>query len=64
MAALLAVCALLAAAVGNVRMYQDEQDMVSRLQDIDRLKTSFIGSVSHELRTSVTAIQGFAGLLE
>jgi signal transduction histidine kinase len=64
MEALLAVCALLAAAVGNVRLYQDEQDMVSRLRDIDRLKTSFIGSVSHELRTSVTAIQGFAGLLE
>ena len=64
MEALLAVCALLAAAVGNVRMYQEEQDMVARLRDIDRLKTSFIGSVSHELRTSVTAIQGFAGLIE
>ncbi|HEX4819400.1 MAG TPA: ATP-binding protein [Acidimicrobiales bacterium] len=64
MEALLAVCALLAAAIGNVRLYQDEQDMVSRLRDIDKLKTSFIGSVSHELRTSVTAIQGFAGLLE
>jgi len=64
MEALLAVCALLAAAIGNVRLYQDEQDMVARLRDIDQLKTSFIGSVSHELRTSVTAIQGFAGLLE
>src|SRR3954453_14954240 len=37
MEALLAVCALLAAAVGNVRVYQDEQDMVARLRDIDRL---------------------------
>lgn len=59
-----AVCALLAAAIGNVRLFQEEQEMVAQLRDIDRLKTSFIGSVSHELRTSVTAIQGFAGLLE
>lgn len=64
METLQAVCALLAAAVGNVRLYQDEQEMVTKLRDIDRMKTSFIGSVSHELRTSVTAIQGFAGLLE
>ena len=45
-------------------MYEDEQDLVGRLRDVDRMKTSFIGSVSHELRTSVTAIQGFADLLE
>src|SRR5205085_6072226 len=64
MKTLQAVCALLAAAIGNVRLFQDEQDMVARLRDVDRLKTTFIGSVSHELRTSVTAIQGFAGLLE
>ena len=64
METLQAVCALLAAAIGNVRLFQDEQDMVARLRDVDRMKTSFIGSVSHELRTSVTAIQGFAGLLE
>jgi signal transduction histidine kinase len=64
METLQAVCALLAAAIGNVRLFQEEQDMVARLRDVDRMKTSFIGSVSHELRTSVTAIQGFAGLLE
>jgi signal transduction histidine kinase len=61
---LTSVCALLAAAIGNVRLFQDEQEMVTRLRDLDRMKTRFIGSVSHELRTSVTAIQGFAGLLE
>ena len=64
METLQAVCALLAAAVGNVRLFQEEQDMVTRLRDVDKMKTSFIGSVSHELRTSVTAIQGFARLLE
>jgi signal transduction histidine kinase len=62
--ALSAVCALLAAAIGNVKLFSDEQDMVVRLRDLDRMKTMFIGSVSHELRPSVTAIQGFATLLE
>src|SRR3989440_5273615 len=49
METLQAVCALLAAAIGNVRLFQEEQDMVARLRDVDRMKTSFIGSVSHEL---------------
>ena len=64
MATLRAVCALLAAAVGNVKLFQDEQDLVARLREVDRMKTSFVGAVSHELRTSVTAIQGFSSLLE
>jgi signal transduction histidine kinase len=63
MEALRAVCDLLAAAVGNVVVYQREQEMVRRLRDLDRMKTTFLGSVSHELRTMVTAIGGFAGLL-
>ena len=61
---LFAVCNVLAAALGNVRLFQQEQEMVVRLRDVDRMKTTFVSSVSHELRTSVTAIEGFAGLLE
>lgn len=61
--ALRAVCDLLAAALGNARLFQEEQDMVAKLLELDRLKTTFLGSVSHELRTTVTAIEGFAGLL-
>ena len=63
MEALRAVCDLLAAALGNAVLFQQEQDMVHRLRDLDRMKTSFLGSVSHELRTMVTAIAGFANLL-
>ncbi|MEY2459407.1 MAG: two-component system, OmpR family, phosphate regulon sensor histidine kinase PhoR [Acidimicrobiaceae bacterium] len=62
--ALVAVCNLVAAALGNARLYQDEQEMVSRLRDVDRMKTTFVSSVSHELRTTVTAIDGFAMLLD
>jgi signal transduction histidine kinase len=61
---LVAVCNLLAAALGNVRLFQDEQDMVARLRDVDRMKTTFVSSISHELHTTVTAIEGFAGLLK
>lgn len=59
-----AVCELLAAALGNARLLQEEQAMVARLRDLDRLKTTFLGSVSHDLRTTVTAIDGFATLLD
>jgi len=61
--ALVAVCNLLAAALGNARLFQDEREMVERLRGVDRMKTRFVSSVSHELRTTVTAIEGFAGLL-
>ncbi|GAC1477865.1 MAG: hypothetical protein NVS1B12_13670 [Acidimicrobiales bacterium] len=58
-----AVSDLLAAALGNARLLEDEQAMVVQLRDLDRLKTTFLGSVSHDLRTTVTAIEGFATLL-
>lgn len=61
--ALDAVCTLLAAALGNARLFQDERELVARLRGVDRMKTTFVSSVSHELRTTVTAIDGFAGLL-
>jgi signal transduction histidine kinase len=61
--ALRAVSDLLSAALGNARLFQEEQEMVGRLRELDRMKTIFLGSVSHELRTTVTAIKGFAGLL-
>ncbi|MHB8464063.1 MAG: sensor histidine kinase [Acidimicrobiales bacterium] len=63
MEALRAVCDLLAAALGNARLFQEEQDMVAQLRDLDSQKATFLGSVSHELRTTVIAIEGFAGLL-
>jgi signal transduction histidine kinase len=61
--ALQAVTDLLSAALGNARLFQQEQEMVERLRQLDHMKTTFLGSVSHELRTMVTAIKGFAGLL-
>jgi signal transduction histidine kinase len=61
--ALRAACDVLAAALGNAAVLQEEQDLVARLRDVDHLKATFLGAVSHELRTMVIAIEGFADLL-
>jgi signal transduction histidine kinase len=54
---------LLAIAVTNSQLYEREQQAVSRLNELDALKNAFLSTVSHELRTATTAVQGFADLL-
>lgn len=61
--ALRAAIELVAASVANALLFQREQDTVVRLRDVDQLKTAFLGTASHELRTPVTAIRGFSELL-
>jgi signal transduction histidine kinase len=58
-----ALADLLAVAISNAELYQREQQAVSRLSELDALKNAFLGTVSHELRTSTTAVQGFGELL-
>jgi signal transduction histidine kinase len=54
---------LVTAAVVNASLYASQQQALRRLRDLDALKTVFLGTASHELRTPVTAIGGFASLL-
>lgn len=54
---------LVTAAVVNANLYASQQEAVGRLRDLDALKTVFLSTASHELRTPVTAITGFASLL-
>ncbi|MBN1246331.1 MAG: GAF domain-containing protein [Anaerolineae bacterium] len=46
--------------VGHVVVMQD----ITHLKDLDRLKSEFVSTVSHDLRTPLTTIQGYIELLD
>jgi signal transduction histidine kinase len=54
---------LMTSTVVASRSLEQQQDAVDRLRSLDELKTVFLGTASHELRTPVTAISGFALML-
>jgi signal transduction histidine kinase len=58
-----AITELITAAIVNARLYANQQDLVRQLRELDTLKTVFLGTASHELRTPATTIGGFASLL-
>ena len=62
-ATLRAIGELTASTIANVQAFENEQDAVRRLAELDELKTNFLATVSHELSTPVTAIKGFSSLL-
>ncbi|MGC9356959.1 MAG: ATP-binding protein [Anaerolineae bacterium] len=46
--------------LGRVAVMQD----ITHLKELDRLKTEFVSTVSHDLRTPLTTIQGYVELLD
>jgi signal transduction histidine kinase len=52
-----------AVAIGNARLFEQERESVIRLEELDRLKSDFVATVSHELKTPLTAIIGSAQTL-
>ncbi|MEJ2747958.1 MAG: GAF domain-containing protein, partial [Anaerolineae bacterium] len=49
---------------GQVVNYVSVQSDISRLKEVERLKTKFVSNVSHELRTPLTNITTYLKLLE
>ncbi len=45
--------------LGTVSIFRD----ITRMVEVDRLKSEFVATVSHELRTPMTSIKGYADLL-
>ena len=51
-------------ALENVRRFEEQQQVIQRLADLDRMKNDFLSTVSHELRTPLTVITGMGRTLE
>jgi two-component system cell cycle sensor histidine kinase PleC len=48
----------------NARLYEQEREAVRRLRELDSMKTNFLSTVQHEMRTPLTAILGLSDLIE
>jgi signal transduction histidine kinase len=53
-----------AVAIHNARLYTDLQQALEQQKELDRLKDDFIVTASHEFRTPLSAIHGYASLLQ
>lgn len=53
---------LLGSALANAQAFDRQQVAMEGMQALDELKTVFLATASHELRTPVTAIVGFSSL--
>lgn len=45
--------------IGSVIVFED----ITKLREVDQMKTEFVSTVSHELRTPLTSIKGYAALM-
>ncbi|GAB5535597.1 MAG: hypothetical protein Rubg2KO_18460 [Rubricoccaceae bacterium] len=58
-----AIAAQASVAVQNARRTEALRTANSRLAELDQLKTNFMSIASHEMRTPITAVQGFSQFL-
>lgn len=60
---LVGVADLVASSLTNADAFAEQQNLVQRMRAVDELKSVFLGTASHELRTPVVAIAGYSSLL-
>jgi signal transduction histidine kinase len=60
---MLAFLPTITAAVQNAQLFAQEQAAHDRLAELDQRQRDFMGMISHELRTPVVAIAGYARML-
>jgi PAS domain S-box-containing protein len=52
-----------AVALQNANLYAEQTAAITRLQELDQLKSSFLANMSHELRTPLNSILGFTDVI-
>jgi signal transduction histidine kinase len=57
------VAETLSSAIANAEAYAHQRAMINRMRGLDDLKTVFVATASHELRTPVAAVIGYASML-
>lgn len=62
-ALVLAFVPTIAAAVQNAMLHSRDHDTIEELRQVVRMKRNFLATVSHQLRTPLAPIKGFAELL-
>lgn len=58
------LCLHAGAALSNAERFREQQQLTRRLQEIDGLKSRFVETASHELRTPVTVVKAALELLQ
>ncbi|MFN3975367.1 MAG: ATP-binding protein, partial [Dehalococcoidia bacterium] len=60
---LITVAQQMAISLENARLFSLEREQIKRLQELDRMKTDFLGMISHQLKTPITNVKVAVGLL-
>lgn len=54
---------VLTSALANAELFAQQSEVINRMRTVDQLKTVFLATASHELRTPVVTMAGYANLL-
>ena len=52
-----------AVAINNATLYDESQELIKNLKEVDLLKSQFLANMSHELRTPLNSIIGFSRVI-